>query len=304
MNSKPRNQSFYGSEMSSYPYILQDAYQEQPRIAHPEIFTKSALANFCCLKYETGHIAIPQESTHQVFYCDIDDFCLCGTTLLQTPRVISDEQPQIRDQKEFSPAVIARSFTNYSMGSLSYLPHSESSSVETGIQRQSDDFFSPSWVRAQYKSRKDVIYKAIFRRMRKFFMDDFLTTMGKKSIKSRFPQKVKDYCSFRFPACENETVSVIFNCIINSKEKICKIRSRDQPLRKKVSELVYMFSERRLKEMEEHPEFFEILMYFLNQPNTLNLISEDGTQEYLQKLRECLEQLAIVAAYRRSRLNL
>mmetsp|Transcript_15178 Transcript_15178/g.15059 ORF Transcript_15178/g.15059 Transcript_15178/m.15059 type:complete len:87 (+) Transcript_15178:236-496(+) len=86
------------------------------------------------------------------------------------------------------------------MGSLSYLPHSESSSVETGIQRQSDDFFSPSWVRAQYKSRKDVIYKAIFRRMRKFFMDDFLTTMGKKSIKFRFPQKVKDYCSFRFPA--------------------------------------------------------------------------------------------------------
>ncbi|CAI2360555.1 unnamed protein product [Moneuplotes crassus] len=299
MNSTLSNSRLYERESSLFPRILSRSlpcpevpfYQTEP-VQSPKEYV-------WCAIYQDMPVQEPQIQQEEIYCYNLEDFCLCDKLALQKHSFEVRSLPSPTGIKEISAFGIPSNSANYLGVQQISQTQSQVHLFSQEMQGRNGHLFSPFWVRAQYKSRKDVVYKAIFRRMRKFFTEDFQTTMGKKSIKSRYLQKVKEYCRIRFPNSDNEAVSTIFNCIINSRERLGKIRERDQLLKTKVADLVYMFSERRLKMMEDHPEFFDILLYFLNQPNTVNLISDEGSEEYFQKLRIHLGLLMRSATHRR-----
>lgn len=79
----------------------------------------------------------------------------------------------------------------------------------------------------QSSARKDVIYKTIFRFMRKFYVRRFKEYFDFTKMKNRasgiFEEKVDSYVTTNFPSTELSNLKVFFNCVVDTKASIRKL---------------------------------------------------------------------------------
>ncbi|CAI2379440.1 unnamed protein product [Moneuplotes crassus] len=142
-----------------------------------------------------------------------------------------------------------------------------------------------------YKTRRDLVYKAAFRRMRKYFIQDFKETTKHSLPETDYPSRLREYCAVKFPESNTDRVLVVFDCIVNSKGKLGAIPSEDRDLKNLTEKLMYFYSEKMFKRMRDHPEFLEMLLHFLNIEGVSNLIYSDNRVSFQRKVKTHLHKL-------------
>lgn len=137
-----------------------------------------------------------------------------------------------------------------------------------------------------YAPRKDVIYRSAFRKMRKFFLQDFIKFSCRDTSKVGYYRRLENYIRERFPNVNQERLTSVMNCIINSRGTFQKFSKGEKELRQKVVDAVYFYTRRKLNALRRESAFFQILLYFLTQPNTTEIVcnSCSSTAEEVVKL--------------------
>ncbi|CAI2359396.1 unnamed protein product [Moneuplotes crassus] len=146
-----------------------------------------------------------------------------------------------------------------------------------------------------YNTRKDVVFKAAFRRLRKYFIKEFAKDSTSRQLKEDYPQRLRDYCKAKFPEARLDRVCVIFDCIVNAKGRLGTIPQEDTQLKDTISKLLYFYSEKKFRLMNEHPEFFHVLLYFISLENVVSLIFNEQKQAFQQKVKAHLNKLKVLA---------
>ncbi|CAI2386933.1 unnamed protein product [Moneuplotes crassus] len=149
--------------------------------------------------------------------------------------------------------------------------------------------------RTNYNTRKDVVFKATFRRLRKFFIKDFATSAGNNSWAEDYPQRLREYCRQKFPEAHLDRVCTIFDCVINFKGKLGTIPQEDPQLKDAMNKLLYFYSEKKFRLMNPHPEFFHVLLHFISLENVASLVFNEQRQTFKQKVRAHLQKLKVFA---------
>ncbi|CAI2385674.1 unnamed protein product [Moneuplotes crassus] len=148
-----------------------------------------------------------------------------------------------------------------------------------------------------YKTRKDVVYKATFRRMRKYFIQDFLSTTELHSQHRDYLVCLREYCAINFPQYGTSRVCEIFDCIINPKDKLGVFPDQDIPLKATIGRLMHCYSQKLFKRMNNQPEFLEILLHLLGIQGVNNLVFADPRVAFDQSVQAHLLSLRARAAW-------
>ncbi|CAI2372664.1 unnamed protein product [Moneuplotes crassus] len=148
-----------------------------------------------------------------------------------------------------------------------------------------------------YKTRKDIVYKATFRRMRKYFIQDFLSTTELRSQHRDYLVCLIEYCAVNFPQCDINRACVIFDCIINAKNKLGAISQEDTQLKPRIERLMYCYSQKLFRTMSAHPVFLKIMLHFLGIEGVSSLIFSEPKVSFHPKVQTHLLNLRLTAAW-------
>ncbi|CAI2362254.1 unnamed protein product [Moneuplotes crassus] len=150
---------------------------------------------------------------------------------------------------------------------------------------------------SDYQTRKDVVYKATFRRMRKYFIRDFEITTRHNFQQRDYLTCLREYCTLKFSQCDIARTLVVFDCIVDSKNKLRAFPGEDRQLKATIGKLLYCYSGKLFKRMKAQPEFLEILLYFLNIQGVSNLIFSESEASFQQKVQTQLQNLRISVSW-------
>lgn len=146
-----------------------------------------------------------------------------------------------------------------------------------------------------YSLRKDVIYKTIFRSIRKFFISDFRKffdfTKCTKHLNSEASgeliAQIGSYISARFGHTQNsQRLGVLLLCIIDSKQRYWTIGPELQAMNREITSLLYSYNKRKLAQLLGAQEFLEIVLHFLSQADILDLTMKERKEQRLVKQYE------------------
>ncbi|CAI2385494.1 unnamed protein product [Moneuplotes crassus] len=181
-------------------------------------------------------------------------------------------------------------FSPYIPKERSYKDDSSDSPLREITQEDEKEEFkhhAPSEIKSlsKYSLRKDVIYKAIFRSLRKFLINDFKEFFDFTRCVKRFNTEtngelismIRLYIHQKFDnACDHlELLLLQILCIIDPKQKYCTISPSTQAKYKEALSLFYCYSKRRLSQQLESEELVTLVLHFLAQPNLTEITVRD-----------------------------
>mmetsp|Transcript_19659 Transcript_19659/g.19305 ORF Transcript_19659/g.19305 Transcript_19659/m.19305 type:complete len:98 (+) Transcript_19659:352-645(+) len=73
-------------------------------------------------------------------------------------------------------------------------------------ESEPEDEFTLGRPAQSYKTRKDLVYKAAFRRMRKYFTQDFRAATKHHSSGTDYISRLREYCSYKFPESNSDRI--------------------------------------------------------------------------------------------------
>ncbi|CAI2374296.1 unnamed protein product [Moneuplotes crassus] len=284
--------------------------QESPRLAS---WVENSISDFCSCQAETPHSQIDQRTNHcefqtwlpsiadgdalnalfdcmQIIYC----FCVGGHRQENTSAKSSEVAESLnKDSQQFVHPKLEQSEESKS------IPKTESEDllqVEAparhqlnGRHSEADD--EPEESSLKYRTRKDVVHKAAFRRMKKYFIEDFQMVTQHCSEQTSYLTKLQEYCSLRFQESNTSQACMMLDYIINPKNKLGVIPHEDRHLKRLVGKLVSCCSLKLLRQIETQPEFLEILLHFLVTEGVSRMIFEDHRVCFQSRVQIHLQQL-------------
>ncbi|CAI2379649.1 unnamed protein product [Moneuplotes crassus] len=142
-----------------------------------------------------------------------------------------------------------------------------------------------------YKTRKDVVYKAAFRRMKKYFTQDFQVAFQDHFEQRDYLIRLQEYCSLKFPESNTSQACMMLDFIINPKNKLGVIPHVNRHLKRQVGKLMSCYSLKLFRQIEFRPEFLEILLHFLTIEGVGRMIFKDHRACFQSRVQTHLHQL-------------
>ncbi|CAI2381735.1 unnamed protein product [Moneuplotes crassus] len=286
--------------------------QVDPRLT---AWVKTSLTNFCCCPDEKSYLQTSQEinpSNGQQWLLEnlnsaecsptldqlLSAYCVCTTSGNKSSQSVKPSKTAEPCHEKHQLLAVSEPKRNDESKVASDSKHK--SHLKTKGSRcdnpkkdgaDSVEEFTLARSSQNYKTRKDLVYKAALRRMRKYFIQDFKEATKHSLPETDYPSRLREYCAAKFPESNTDRALVVFDCIINSKGKLGAIPSEDRDLKNLTEKLMYFYSEKMFKRMRTHPEFLEALLHFLSIEGVSNLIYSDNRVSFQRKVKTHLHKL-------------
>ncbi|CAI2379840.1 unnamed protein product [Moneuplotes crassus] len=238
-----------------------------PNLSEINSFVQYLLRNYCaCVRdYENS-------SMHEQ----------ASDSISKDPQQLVDQMPKRHEESKAEPSS-EHGHSSRMEASPRHLPANN--------EPEATEEFTLGRVVESYKTRKDLVYKATFRRMRKHFIKDFREATKHSLSETNYPSKLREYCAAKFPASNIDRVLTAFDCVINSRGRFGSISHQDSELKSLIEKLMCFYSEKLFKIISSQPGFLEILLHFLSIEGVSSLIYSDQRVSFHRKVQTHLLQL-------------
>ncbi|CAI2360063.1 unnamed protein product [Moneuplotes crassus] len=203
----------------------------------------------------------------------------------KTPQKLNDHDTKCYEEDKINTKAETENIFRIRLATELSNDDSEAESEEFTVRRTQTDL----------SARRDVVFKAVFRRLRKYFVKDFATISGPRPSQEDYPQRLQEYCKAKFPEVRLDRVSVVFDCIINAKGKLGTIPQEDVQLKEAISKLLHFYSEKKFRLMNDHPEFFHVLLHFIRLENVVRMVFKEQRWAFRKKVKAHLKKLETFA---------
>ncbi|CAI2376299.1 unnamed protein product [Moneuplotes crassus] len=278
-------------------------------------WTECLLANFCCCLDEERNLQTNEESNsckmqkwlprnsknleiNPFIQAYFRTYCVCIKNVSSSRALVNSSNATEADHKDSK--TLADSEPKQHDESVMEPQHEPENSGR--IQRttrqklhnyesEPEDEFTLGRPAQSYKTRKDLVYKAAFRRMRKYFTQDFRAATKHHSPETNYMSRLREYCSYKFPESNSDRICVAFDCVINAKGRFGVIPNQDTELKSLIEKLMHFYSEKIFKKIGSQSGFWDILLYFLSIEGVSSLIFSDQRVSFQRKVKAHLHKL-------------
>ena len=141
----------------------------------------------------------------------------------------------------------------------------------------------------KYHVRRDVIFKTIFRTIRKYYLKDFksLHDFTKDSgyilIREISEVKMREYLRDNFERNNTKIMKWIFTSILDPHAKHFELDASGSKIRDLVFKILYRFNRQVMEELLGYEEFIELISKPLNQLSMIDLLMNHREDEEIKK---------------------